>query len=202
LAEDIMISASAKPVRWGGVALNARTSQDFVVREEVAYGAILGTTAVGGFLVWLGIQALDPAWSVGKISAHGIFRLGKDLLRWLGDTVSPTARGCIVIAIGVVALVLAILMVLDALLWRKTVLIVDADGIEGASDEGTTRLAWKDITAVYEDDQTLLICDRDPDPAISIGTDELDKTVKQIYAAIARYRPEVLPGHDRTAGAR
>ena len=197
-----MTGASAKPVGWGGLALDARPSQDFVVREEVAYGVILGMTATGGFLVWLGIQALDPAWSAGKIGGHGIFRLAKELLGWLSDAVSPTVRGSIVIAIGVLALMVAILIVLEALLWRKTVLIVDADGIEGAAGEGTTRLAWKDITAIHEVDKTLLICGRVPEDAITIGTGELDKTIKQIYAAIARYRPEVLPGHDGTTRAR
>jgi len=81
------------------------------------------------------------------------------------------------------------------------VLVVDADGIEGASETGTTRLAWKDITAVHEVDKTLLICGQGPDAAISIATGELDKTVKQILAAIARYRPEVLPGRENAAGA-
>jgi hypothetical protein len=201
LAEDIMTGASAKPVGWGSFALDARPSQDFVVKEEVAYGVILGMTATGGFLVWLGIQALDPAWSAGK-SGHGVFKLAKELISWLGDLVSPMARGSIVIVIGVLILALATLVVLEALLWRKTVLIVDADGVEGVAGEGANRLAWKDITAIHEVDKTLLICGRTPEDAITIGTGELDKTIKQIYAAIARYRPEVLPAHDRPAGAR
>src|SRR5215510_7709632 len=160
--------------------MDPRASRDFVVREEIAYGAILGLAALGGFLVWLGIEALDPAWALGNISGHGVVRLAKEVLKWLGDTVSPTVRGSIVIALGALSLVIAILTVLDALLWRKTVLIVDPDGIEGTSDEATTRLPWKDITAVYEVDKTLLICGRSPQAAISIGTGELDKTVKQI----------------------
>jgi hypothetical protein len=181
--------------------MDAQPSTDFVVREEIAYGAILGMAGLGGFLVWLGIEALNPAWAVDKIGGHGIFRLAKELLKWLGDSVSPMVRGSIVIAIGVLALLLVILMVLEALLWRETVLIVDADGIEGTSEETTTRLPWKDVTAVHEVDKTLLICGQGPDAAISVGTGGIDKTVKQIYAAIARYRPQVLPGHDRAAGA-
>jgi hypothetical protein len=180
--------------------LDAQQSAELVAKEEIAYGTMLGAAGLGGFLVWLGIQALDPTWTVGTVSGHGAIKLLKAALDWLGHHVSPTVRGSIVIGIGVLSLVLAVVMVLDAILWRKPMLIVDANGIESLSEKGKGRLAWKDITAVHQVEKTLLISGAGPGAVISVGTGEIDKTVKEIYAAIACHRPEILPGRQPTAG--
>ena len=173
--------------------MDPQPSADLVAKEEIAYGVILGYAGVGGFLVWLGILALDPAWTVGTISGHGVIKLLKAMVSWLSDKVSPTVRGSIIIGVGALLLLLAIMIVIDAIFWRKPKLIIDADGIESLTDDGKGRLAWKDITGVHEVEKTLLITGAGPGATIKVGTKEIDKTVKEIYAAIRRYRPEVLP---------
>jgi hypothetical protein len=182
--------------------VDSQSPAELVAKQEVEYGAIVGAIAVGVVLIYLGIAAFDPTWKVGPITGHAVVKVFKIALAWLSEHTSAPVRGSIVIGVGVLSFLLAILLVLDAVLWRKPLLIVDADGVESLSEKGKGRLAWKDISAVHEIEKTLVINGAGPDAMISVGTEEIDKTVDEIYAVIAHHRPEVLPGRQAAAGSK
>ena len=135
--------------------MDSQPSADFVAKEEAEYGVVVGATAVGGFLIYLGIVALDPTWKVGPVTGHGVIKLFKAALSWLSEHTSATVRGCIVIGIGVLSLVLAILMVLDAVFWRN--LPSSMPTASRPEREGKGHPAWKDINAVHDIEKTPLI---------------------------------------------
>ena len=180
--------------------MNAEPSAGFIAKEAVEVEAPLAFLVVGGFLIWLGIQALDPAWIVDNAKGPGFLRIAREALAWLSQYVSAPARGSIIIALGAVSLLLAVLGALYSTLWRDPQLIVDANGIERSSAEGKGRLAWKDIMTVRVIDDDLLVIGTGS-AHLSVKTKEIDKSVPEIFSAIARYRPEVLPADKRGAAS-
>ena len=170
--------------------MNAEPSADFVAKEAIDIEAILGLSGVGAFLIWFGIQALDPAWSVDSGRGLKIINLIKTALASLADY--PTVRGSIIIAVGALSLLLGLFLALQSIFWREPRLIVDANGIECFDEEGKGRLAWNDIASVRVIDDVLRVSGRGGSD-ISVKTKEIDKSVKEVFAAIGRYRPDVLP---------
>ena len=168
----------------------AEPSADFVAMELMDIEPIIGFPIVGGFLIWLGIEALDPAWGVEATQGLKVINLFKAALAWLADY--PIVRGSVVIGVGALFLLLGLFLALHALFWRDPQLIVDANGIESLSEEGKGRLAWKDIAAVRVIDDILRVTGTDG-VDLSVKTKEIDKSTKEIFAAIARHRAEVLP---------
>ena len=107
--------------------MNAEPSAGFIAKDAIEVEAPLAFLVVGGFLIWLGIQALDPAWIVDNAKGPGFLRIAREALAWLSQYVSAPARGSIIIALGAVSLLLAVLGALYSTLWRDPQLIVDAN---------------------------------------------------------------------------
>jgi hypothetical protein len=155
---------------------------------------------VGAFLVWVGIQAPDPAWVAARAGGHGWMKFGLEAIAWIGGHTSPAVRATIIIGLEAVCLAFALLGVLNNIYWREPQLIVDAAGIESRGDEGKGRLAWPDIASVRVIDGVLRVSGAGGTD-ISVATGDIDKDVGQIFAVIARHRPELLPAATPDAAA-
>jgi hypothetical protein len=82
--------------------------------------------------------------------------------------------------------------------WREPQFIVDANGVESLNEKGKGRLAWKDIAMVRLVDDALRVTSTGG-AAISVKIKEIDKKPPEIFAAIGRHRPDVLPADGRRA---
>jgi hypothetical protein len=127
-------------------------------------------------------------------------KLGLEAIAWIGAHTSPAVRATVIIGLGVACLAFALLGGLNNIYWREPRLIVDAAGIEIRSDEGKGRLAWPDIASVRVIDGVLRVSGAGGTD-ISVATGDNDKDVAQIFAAIARHRPELLPAGTGAAAA-
>src|SRR4051812_18244531 len=125
--------------------MSSDRASDLIAKEALDMEAMFGCLAVGAFLTWLGILALDPAWMV-PTNAHGRLKLFEDLFAWLSSYVSATARGSIVIGLGAIFLLFALGIALYSIFWREQRLVIDANGIEIPKDGIKVRSAWKEIT--------------------------------------------------------
>jgi len=164
---------------------------DLIANEKIELAMILGFLAAGAFLVWVGIKALDPAWVAGT-RGRGWMKLVLEAIAWIGGHTSPGLRATIFIGLGAVCLAIALLGVLNNIYWREPQLIVDAAGIESRSDKGKGRVAWPDIASVRVIDGVLRVSGTvGTDISVAIG--DIDKDERQIFAAIARHRPGLLP---------
>jgi len=168
--------------------MTERQSADFVALESFGIAMILGAAAAGAVLVWFGVLALDPSWTAGRAGGHGWVKFAFEAVAWLTQHASPLVRGGILIGLGVLCLAFALLGVLNGIYWRKPQLIVDANGIESRSDDGKGRLAWADIASARVIDGVLRV-NGSGGADISVATGAIDKSVDEVFAAIARHRP-------------
>jgi hypothetical protein len=180
--------------------MNEKPPADLVAIEKPDFLTPLIFLAIAGFFVWLGIRTLDPAWATGTVHGRWFVKFGWDALVWLNQHASPIVRLVVVFGLTALSLLVAVLVVLDNLYGREKLFIVDADGIESLSEKGKGRLSWKDIATVRVADDVVRV-NGAGGKDIGVGTDEIDKDTKEIFAAIARHRPEVLPAENRPAGA-
>jgi hypothetical protein len=174
-------------------------SADLIATEKVDIVTPLVCLGIGGLLVWFGIRALDPAWTI-QLGAHGFGGLALGALKWLSTLVSPTVRGIAIIGAGVLALLFAVFGMLRNMYWRDPMLIIDANGIESLDGKGKGRLAWKDVATVRVVDDVLRVNGAGGND-ISVETEDLDKDEEAIFSAIRRHRPDVLPDDSRAAAA-
>ena len=165
---------------------------DFVAFEDFGIGIILGYAAAGAALIWFGILALDPSWTAKTPGGHGSIKVFLEAIIWLTQHVPPLVSGSILIGLGLLSLACATIGILHGIYWREPQLIVDANGIESRSDDGEGRLAWDDIASVRASDGVLRV-NGNGGTDISVATDEIDKSVNAVFAAIARHRPDLLP---------
>jgi len=178
--------------------MSAEASDKFVAKEAVEVGVILGGFAGGGVLLWTGVQAFDPAWVAEKPHSHGLLGIlwaGFDLL---SEHISPTARGIVLIVTGMALAGIGVLALLDAIYWRAPRLVVDTDGIESLSERGKGRLAWKDIASVRVIDGILTVSGSAGND-VSVKIADIDATADEVFAAVARHRPQLLPADKRGA---
>jgi hypothetical protein len=180
--------------------MNEQHSADLVALESAGIGMILGCVAAGAVLIWFGVFALDPSWTAGPAGGHGWIKFALEAIVWLTQHASPLVSGSILIGLGLLCLAFAVLCILHGIYWREPQLIVDANGIESRSDDGKGRLAWAEIVSVRVNDGVLRV-NGSGGADISVATGDIDKTANEIFAAIARHRPELLPTDSRLATA-
>ena len=173
---------------------------DFVAFEDPGIKIILGYAAAGAVLISFGVLALDPSWTAKTPGGHGSIKVFLEAIIWLTQHVPPLVSGIILIGLGVLSLACAGVGVLYGIYWREPQLIVDANGIESRSDDGEGRLAWDDIASVRASDGVLRVNGK-AGTDISVATDDINKTVDEVFAAVARHRPDLLPAGSRLAAA-
>ena len=168
------------------------TTAGLEVGEKSSWLGGIFSSFFGIAAIYMGFLAFDPAFMA---SGPSVLKL---LFR-LVESFSPPVRGSIIIGVG--ALVLAVGgVLLYSSIWPDRRLKIDGQGVETFGDGGG-RLAWSEIGSVSQVGKLLVITSLDRARTLNVDTSDVNTSRKTIYAEIARYRPDVLPGAAKPATA-
>lgn len=162
----------------------ATSPVDLVVGEKSSWFGGACCTLLGSAVIYMGYQAFDPDFMArGPSILKFLFRLVEGF--------SPPVRSSIIIGIG--ALVLGVGgILLYSSIWPDRRLVIDKEGIETFGG-GAGRLAWNNIASVSQVGKLLAFTSVDGRKILGADTSEINKSVRQIHAAIGRYRPDLVP---------
>ena len=145
--------------------------------------------ALGGLTLWVGFQALDPAWSAANTDAP-----------WLG-LIPGWARGSFFWSIGVLFMIHPGLWMLWAGALKVPIATFDAGGVAARNLFGYRRcLAWSEVTSARSKQNLVVLSPATAEQlshqiwdrcSVFLDVGMLDALPEQIIALIHRYRPEL-----------